>query len=410
MMRPRTAARVATALGLMLGGAAVRAETRAPAPDPLQGDGRTSPFYTWANAIPERPGEMLRTEPLPPLLGLPDAATQTRILYSSTNGIDGKTPVAVSGTFFAPKGTPPAEGWPLVAWAHGTTGVADLCAPSWQTRSFRDLAYLDTWLAQGFAVVATDYQGLGTPGPHPYLATRPEAYSVLDSIRAARKAFPDLAGKVIVVGQSQGGGAAFATAALAPDYAPEIDIRGTVATGIPYLTGERTSTPPADMDRVQPTYAYLLYIALFAQQVDPAFKPADLLTDKALTLMDLARNTCVGPMFTNVNTAGLTAGNAFHTSPQAFFAGLAHWFAYPTLKLKQPLFVGTGAADHDVAPSMQRRLVHDACEAGTVVEAHVYAGLNHGETVNASLRDSLPFVRRVLAGEPITPVCDPQPQ
>ena len=84
-------------------------------------------------------------------------------------------------------------------------------------------------------MVATDYQGLGTPGPHPYLATRPEAYSVLDSIRAVRQAFAGLADKIVIVGQSQGGGAAFATAGIAPEYAPELGIRGTVATGVPYL-------------------------------------------------------------------------------------------------------------------------------------------------------------------------------
>jgi acetyl esterase/lipase len=126
--------------------------------------------------------------------------------------MDGKTPVTVSGAYFVPKGTPPDAGWPLVAWAHGTTGIADVCAPSWIPRSERDAGYLNTWLQQGFAVVATDYQGLGTPGPHPYLAVRPEAYSVLDSVRAVLKGFSNVANKIVVIGQSQGGGAAFATA------------------------------------------------------------------------------------------------------------------------------------------------------------------------------------------------------
>src|SRR4051812_11476571 len=207
-----------------------------PAPDPSQGDGGVSPFYTWTGEIPAAPGQMLRTEPLDPALGLAMAGEQRRILYTSTDGMDGKTPIVVSGAYFVPKGTPPSGGWPLVAWAHGTTGIADTCAPSWIPRTERDAAYLNAWLQQGFAIVATDYQGLGTPGPHPYLAVRPEAYSVLDSVRAVLKGFPNLADRIVVIGQSQGGGAAFAAAGIAPSYAPELAIRGSVATGVPFLT------------------------------------------------------------------------------------------------------------------------------------------------------------------------------
>ena len=61
----------------------------------------------------------------------------------------------------------PAGAWPIVAWTHGTVGVADVCAQSYTQRSDRDKAYLGTLLAQGYALVATDYQGLGTPSPHP---------------------------------------------------------------------------------------------------------------------------------------------------------------------------------------------------------------------------------------------------
>jgi hypothetical protein len=70
-----------------------------------------------------------------------------------------------------------------MAWAHGTVGIADVCAPSWAGRSERDITYLNHWLDQGYAVVASDYQGLGTGGGHPYLIARPEASSVLDSVR-----------------------------------------------------------------------------------------------------------------------------------------------------------------------------------------------------------------------------------
>ncbi len=391
--------------------ATVAQAAQVPAPNPLQGDGRVSPFYAWTDAIPDAPGRMLRQEKLDPTLGLAQAGQQFRILYTSTNGMDGKTPVAVSGAFFVPRGTPPAGGWPLIAWAHGTTGVADICAPSWAARSFRDVSYLNTWLEQGYAVVATDYQGLGTPGPHPYLAVRPEAYSVLDSIHAVLHGFPDLANRIVIVGQSQGGGAAFATAGIASAYAPELGIRGTVATGVPYITSALLKQPSrGDPNRPDPTIAYTLYLGLFAQQTNPALGEADLFSPKALPVFELARTTCIGPLESDVTSAGLTRSNVYAQGFRAAFEANLPALEYTTLKLAQPIFIGTGQEDHDVAPSSQLALVKDACAAGTVVEAHLYAGLSHSPTVNASLKDSLPFVRKVLAGEPIAPVCEPSPE
>ena len=352
---------------------------------------------------------MLHSEPLDPALGLAMAAEQHRILYSSTDGVGGKNPVAVSGAVFLPQGTPPAGGWPLMAWAHGTTGIADTCAPSWNKRSERDAAYLNAWLQQGFAIVATDYQGLGTPGPHPYLAVRPEAYSVLDSVRAALKAFPAIANRIVVVGQSQGGGAAFATAGIAPAYAPELVIRGSVGTGVPYLTPALLRPPanPTPQDKADPTVAYNLYMAIMMQQGDPSLTADQLVTPRALPLLQEARSTCVGPLFRSVMRAGLNRGNALQPGFPTAFAAVLPNLEFTTLHLTQPLFVGTGQQDHDVPPAWQLNLVHDACAAGSVVEAHLYAGRDHSGTVNASLKDSVPFVRKILAGEPIASICQP---
>ena len=131
------------------------------AADPANGDGGLTPFYDPAGPAPARAGALIRTEAQPAESSLSEAGQALRILYASTDGLDGKTPIAVSGSLFLPKGRAPADGWPLVAWAHGTVGVADVCAPSWNKRSDRDTKYLNHWLSQGYAVVASDYQGLG---------------------------------------------------------------------------------------------------------------------------------------------------------------------------------------------------------------------------------------------------------
>jgi hypothetical protein len=382
----------------------------APQPNIAQGDGRTSPFYTWQGAIPHKPGTFLRAEPLPAELGLPNAGNQERILYASTDGIDGASPIVVSGAIFEPKGTPPKGGWPIIAWAHGTVGVADICAPSWSVRSYRDIAYLDTWLAQGYAVVATDYQGLGVPGPHPYLVVRSEAYSVLDSVRAALAHDPKLANEVVIVGQSQGGGAAFGTAGFAPRYAADVNVRGTVATGVPYFGPNVQSAGSADPTAVDPGIAYVFYLALLAQQSDPSLDAASLFTPAALPLFEVARSACIDAMEANVELARLTDATSLRPAVGAVLAKHLAQFEFPTLALAQPVFIGTGANDHDVRPAVQEQLVRDSCAAGTTVEAHRYAGLTHSETVNASLKDSLPFVRKVFAGEKPVPVCSPIPE
>src|ERR1700677_1252030 len=61
------------------------------------------------------------------------------------------SPIAVSGALYLPRGAPPEGGWPLLAWAHGTVGIADVCAPSWAGRSERDITYLNHSLDQGYA-------------------------------------------------------------------------------------------------------------------------------------------------------------------------------------------------------------------------------------------------------------------
>lgn len=396
-----------SALALSVG--AMAAETYAPKPDPQQGDGRVSAFYTWSKAIPATPGKLLRTEPLDQALSLPNAASAQRILYTSLDGIDGKTPVVVSGALFIPKGKAPAGGWPVASWGHGTVGVADICAPSWAGRSYRDVQYLNRWLDEGYAIVATDYQGLGVPGGHPLLNNRMAAYGILDAAKAVVAGVPGLADKVLIIGQSQGGAGAFAAGAYAATYAPKLGVKGSIGTGVIYTVGSK-NVGEQDPDKVDPALAYGFYTLLAAQQYDPSIDPRDFYTDKALPLFEQARTSCLSALVSDVVGTGLTPANA-----KKDYKGdqLKPWLAqvsYPTLKLAQPIFIGTGAEDKTPAAATQVALMQDACKAGSVVQGHLYKGLGHSETVNASLKDSIPFARQVISGQPVTPNCSPSVQ
>lgn len=139
-------------------------------------------FYSAPLPLPSGPpGALIRSEPL---AHLPAGAQGWKILYLSTS-YTGK-PTAISGVVIVPITPAPHGGRRVLAAAHETVGVASGCAPSLQGAAHDYfIPGLPLFLKAGYAVVATDYQGLGTPGPHPYLVGKAEALAVLDSVRAA---------------------------------------------------------------------------------------------------------------------------------------------------------------------------------------------------------------------------------
>lgn len=133
---------------------------------------------------------------------------------------------------FIPKGTPPAKGWPIVAWAHGTTGVADQCAPSRNELNPDIKDMIARFLQAGYMVVAPDYEGLGEPSGtelHPFLNLKSEAYSITDAVVAAKKYLgSEASNQWMAVGHSQGGQAALGAAQYAA-RASQMTYKGTVA-------------------------------------------------------------------------------------------------------------------------------------------------------------------------------------
>ena len=106
-------------------------ESLSPAARATLGDGGVSSFYRFEGGIPADAGVLLQQETMDDHQSVPGAATNLRLLYTSTDGIDGTSRIVVSGGLFLPPGEAPASGWPLLLWSHGTVGIADICAPSW---------------------------------------------------------------------------------------------------------------------------------------------------------------------------------------------------------------------------------------------------------------------------------------
>lgn len=184
-------------------------------------------FYVPPDELPSMaPGTLIRSEEVAPI------ATDSRtfaVLYASES-LGGES-IAVSGLVVVPDAPTPEGGFNVVSWAHGTKGIADVCAPSRgfsaATHDFFDIA--PELIDAGYVAVSSDYEGLGTPGIHPYLVGESQARGSLDIVRAAAQMEPvDAVGQVAVWGRSQGGQTALFASEIAATWAPELDVAGVI--------------------------------------------------------------------------------------------------------------------------------------------------------------------------------------
>ncbi|MET8874578.1 lipase family protein [Nocardia sp. NPDC004604] len=356
-----------------------------------------------AGADQADPGAVVSVAPLAAVATLPGSVNSSRILYSTTTVSD--APTVASAAVYFPPGPAPEGGWPVIAWAHGTVGLGDNCAYSIAGPSAveRDWAYLGTWLAQGYAIVAADYAGLGTPGEHPYLNGRVEAHNVVDAVEAATAQYPSLAKKWVVVGQSQGGGAAVSTARYATEFGgPELDYRGAVGTGVPAYIEDvlqllGPGVPPLELSPF--STAYVLYILNGLRTTHPELDIESFLTDSGRAWLARAREACILPLRDELGASGVVIGDLF-ARPLAQIPNV-HGLLYDYLGLPEsgydkPLFLGQGLRDTDVITPETLRFAAVLAVNRQPVTVHIYPE-DHDGTVNASLRDSLPFVRGLFA-------------
>lgn len=364
---------------------------------PGVGDQHLSAFYEWGKDLPARAGVMLREEPMKAQIEITHASLANRMLYTSTDLRWHAGIVPVSGTLYLPTGDAPAGGWPVVAWAHGTLGVSDRCAPSWTGHKPRDATYINHWLENGFAVVATDYQGLGGPGPHPYLIWEAEGRSVLDAVRAAFAAHSDkLAAKVFITGQSQGSGAALGATRIAPSYAPELPLVATVATGLVPTFPDSPYQPPVSLAIASPIYVTLLMLG--GALPDGAPTADSLVTDKGRMILKAARESCTGEMRAVAQQNGITVADAYVEPIAKIESGLTPVANMSMVRMPVPVLLGTGLADSVLVPQRQYGAVAALCAAGSDVVWKTYPGATHNGGLNAAFPDALAFFRDTLAG------------
>lgn len=345
------------------------------------------------------PGTLIRAEPASDF-DLPAGVTATRILYHTRTA--NNTDAIASGVVLVPYGRPPAQGWPLLAWSHGTSGVATGCAPSLMKSLFYNWEGLYAYVALGYAVVATDYVGLGTTGRHAYLDFRSNATDVIHSVTAAHAAVPSLGRRWLSIGHSQGGLAALGVAELEANI-KDPDFLGTVA-----LAG--ASDPQDSIDNALklnlPVLNGLVAFWVYgAKTVHPELNVKDVLSDRALAIYTAS-----------VEDGCSAASGAFAVMPTGEMlknGWQENRSLKPFLERNRPgmhetfgpiLLIG-GGDDVLFTQAASQKVVRRICTTGGHVHRRVYPGLAHDPVVLGSLHDQMDWIAERFAGKPAPDDC-----
>ncbi|WAM16481.1 alpha/beta hydrolase family protein [Rhodococcus sp. JS3073] len=347
-----------------------------------------------------RPGQLLSSRAVADGPALPSAGRNEIITYASQDG-NGE-PVVVSGTVSIPRTPAPEGGYPVISWAHGTTGVADACAPSADFVGGPAHGYLsgvnaslDDWVAKGYAVVSTDYQGLGTPGIHPYINGDTETNAVVDIVRAARAMDPAVGPTWFVIGHSQGGQAALFTAAQGGERAPELHLGGAVAIAPGNGLDQTPQYFRSGVPGIEAAEAFLPLILLGAQAADPAIDPSALLTEQAQPLVTAARTGCIDDIR---KVPPVPAGQVFR--PDADLRPLTDYLARQEpsrVHVQVPTLVAQSSGDLVVSKPSTDLMVKTLQDNGNELTYRTYEGADHRGTIGVSQKDAQDFVAGILA-------------
>jgi acetyl esterase/lipase len=362
------------------------------------GGAQAQPQLSFYQATPEEilgaPGTIIRQEPM--LLPAPFGAAAFRVLYRSTGLHD--EPIAVSGVVVIPSRPAPANGRPIIAWAHPTTGVVPRCAPSLALFVFQQIQGLREMIDRGYVVAATDYPGLGTPQTHPYLVGVSEARAVLDSVRAART-ISGAQSRFAVWGHSQGGQAALFTGLIASTYAPDLDLTGVAAaapaTELTTLLGDDINSSGG---RNLTAMTLWSWSRVFDAPIDRVVYPM------ALATVDRLADECIESIYDLILRSRTSAPLAQTFLSMSNFYTAEPWRSLMAsntpgpLPAKVPLLLAQGGADELVRPQVTQDYMKRQCQAGGKVQMLFLPNANHGVIARDAAPSAIDWITDRLAG------------
>jgi len=340
-------------------------------------------FYQAPHPLPPgKPGELIRSEPNDQY-NLPYELSAVRILYHSrtANGED----VAVSAVVLIPDGKPPAGGWPVIAWAHEFRGAARQCAPSLM-KNLGAGPILAMYANLGYAVVATDYSGLGADSGKPVLDMESNALDVIYSVAAAHAAVKEIGPKWIAVGPFQGGLAAVAVAANEvhdPNYLGSVAI-----SGVPDAQQSYQHLAQGSSNRM------LLVLASTVKALYPEFQVSDMLKDQAFPAYQRVAQTCGGETEPEFTSGMLKPGWENNQFVKEFFRRNA-----PGQEPAHgPLLVISGEGEVALPAEMSEKTVARMCKHGNRILFLKYPNLDDSGVMGASVADQISWIKARFAG------------
>lgn len=359
------------------------------------------PFYDTAGLATAGPlGQVVRSERLDISVA---HGVGLRILYR-TQRADGSMTFS-SGLVFIPDNDAAGTPRPVVAWAHGTVGMGDQCAPSRTPNPVAGIPWVVSMLARGWVVTATDYAGLGTSGTEGYLIGDDEAHDVLNSVRALKYIPSADAGTSFAVwGHSQGGNSALFTAASATSYAPELHLVATVA-----------SAPAAELvpllnQTYQSTLAWVIGPEVLTAwpTVFPHLSPEQITTSAGYSNYRRIAQKCI--------TSAAVEGLIRNAIKQRFFKSnpvsnsawrtAAEQQTAPLLSPSQPLMVAESLNDEVVLPDTTALYIQRACHAGSDLTTLWLADVGHIQLASTIAPAVIGWLGDRFAGRPTAPTCD----
>ncbi|MDE1995963.1 MAG: alpha/beta fold hydrolase [Rhizobiaceae bacterium] len=354
-----------------------------------------------ASVMKGAPGTIIRSEPMP---FSPRGTTAYRILYRSVGLHD--EPIAVSGVLVVPtRGSDLTRH--IVAWAHPTTGVATVCAPSLRSTVYQQIQGLHRMLSKGYAVVATDYPGLGTAGVHPYLIGTSEGRAVLDSVRAAKTLLKQpKPAEFIVWGHSQGGQAALYTGLLADTYAPDLKLMGVAAAA----PATDLSTLMRD-DFASSGGKGLTALTLWSWSRIFDIPLTDTVEPNAIPTVDELASGCIETIFDLLarRVEERPLGRDFLTVTD--ISSAQPWNSVLTenspgvLPRKYPVIIAQGLADTIVRPQVTVAYAQQLCANGNRTELLTLPRVGHGFIAHDSATDIVEWMARRFKGKPAPSTC-----
>ena len=343
-----------------------------------------SRFYDTPDPLPPgKPGELIRAVPFE-MYRLPLGVSAVRILYHSRSANGGD--VASSGVVLYPDKKPPAGGWPVIAWAHDERGVARDCAPS-LARNLQHGPFLSMYVNEGYAVVASDYTGLGTRFRHAFADAPSNASDIIHAVAAARSAVHQLGQRWVAMGTGKGAMAVVSVAGLEQDIHDPNYLGSIVISRLEDL--QNVLSP-----RSHPSVESALLFAYGVKTVFPEFNMNGILTDSALALYDQIDTSC--------NLTGVRNGGDATTALKP------NWESDVFVKRyfernnpgsqpgKAALLVLT--SQDDPSGRTTTEIVNRLCLQGNRVQLEKYAEADPGRVIGDSVRDQMAWIQGRLHG------------